>query len=296
MKKITTPKIPDIRKPENSRHVLKLPKPEKLFYSSPKARVGERSRSTVGGTILHCQNGPAVVFQDDGFEWWRNGQVHRGNDLPAVHIGPTSRLAVSFHTGRNNIGFDGVSDLQPNTDLWCVDGFLHRDGKPALVTTNLNGVVTFEEYWCNGRRHRSSGPATTTPTLEGWFYHGLYHRENGPAYVERSSTAPHDYWLWYGDRLMTDSKIDSDFPFAKPPPSYLLTALLSANFSTELVESSLLLLSKHVDSLVPGFDGYISCAYDELSWELAKAQISKVLNPVKSEESLPLPDGILDFD
>ena len=141
MKKITTPKVPDIRKPRNSRHGLKLPKPEKLFYSSPKARVGEQSRITVGGTILHCQNGPAVKFQDGGFEWWRNGQVHRGDDLPAVRIGPTSRLAVSFHTGRNKIGFNGVSDLQPNTDLWCVDGFLHRDGKPALVTTKPNGDV-----------------------------------------------------------------------------------------------------------------------------------------------------------
>lgn len=293
MKKVKVTKIPAIWEPENSRCALKLPKPAKLFPSPPKLRQGQMKHIVDAGGQLHCTNGPAVEFQDGSFQWWRSGQAHRDGDLPAVHVGTSYQLSVDFHSGWKKAGFAGLNDFMPDTDLWCIDGFLHRDGKPAIITKLKTGGL-FEEYWCNGRRHNSAGPASTGPTSESWFYHGLRHREHGPAYVHRTDGATDERWFWYGDLLMKDSKIQPDFPFAAPPPTYLLTALSSSDFSTELVASALSLISKNVSALMPDFNLHMSSCHDDLTWEITRAHIKATLSPREVEESCPLPDGLFD--
>jgi len=61
------------------------------------------------------------------------------------------------------------------------DGRLHSvDGKPALVTRC--GM----QKWClDGELHREDGPALVTPRCQEWWLHGQVHRVGGPAVVIR---------------------------------------------------------------------------------------------------------------
>lgn len=66
--------------------------------------------------------------------WYKNGLLHRDNDLPAV------------------IGHDG-------TQMWYQDGRQHRgDDKPAIVRFNGSRL-----WLVNGQQHRDNGPAVIHP-------------------------------------------------------------------------------------------------------------------------------------
>lgn len=58
------------------------------------------------------------------------------------------------------------------TNIWTIsyyqkDTYLyHREDGPAYQTFNLNGHLTFEEYYVNGVRHREDGPT--------WIFYGPY--------------------------------------------------------------------------------------------------------------------------
>lgn len=63
--------------------------------------------------------------------WYKNGLLHRDNDLPAV------------------IWSDGTQE-------WFIHGKRHRDNNLPALVKNENHM----EWWLNGNCHRENGPAT----------------------------------------------------------------------------------------------------------------------------------------
>ena len=282
MKKAKTIKPRQIWEPENNRTKLQLPKPVKVFSAPPPIREGELARRVNPGGALHSENNPAVEFQDGGLEWWRHGQLHRDGDLPAMRVEESNSLVLDRFSGIFHKPTHDVL-LVPGTEIWCKDGFIHRDGMPALQMVFADGNFS-EEYWCNGRLHNSSGPAIRMRHLDVWFYHGLAHREDGPAAISHRSADNQKFWTWYGNVLVEDGSVRPEFPFENPPAKYLLEALHDAKFSDTLIPS-LMLMQPHVDSLMPDFKQHIGDCCDAVSWALFQAHIRKALNPGAIHES-----------
>ena len=286
MKKIKPLPSPKIWEPANNRRVLKLPKPAGIFDMQPDVRSGETKRLTNKGGRLHCEDGPAVVFKDNGYEWWKDGRLHRDDDQPAVSFqdgNSCSLLRCSGFLGMRAVPFT----FEPGTEVWCKDGLMHREGQPALQLHSKNRG-SYYEYWCNGRLHNATGPAIRANFTNSWFYHGLVHRADGPAIEITAPSNERFLWVWYGHVLLANGAVMKDFPFADPPASYLLVALLNANFSQDLVDSFPLLLP-HILELMPNFERDASLCSDQTSWELVQALIRKALNIGQSEEYYALP-------
>jgi len=113
---------------------------------------------------LHRGNDlPAVITFDGKQEWWVNGKRHRENDQPAII--QTGRRGS--HYSRKEWWVDGKQHREGGLPAviwgdgrkeWWVHGELHREGnKPAIVY----GPERFnsKEYWVHGKRHRDNGPA-----------------------------------------------------------------------------------------------------------------------------------------
>jgi Ring finger domain len=92
------------------------------------------SRRDTDGTRRWYKNGqlhrdddlPAWVWADGSKQWWKNGQLHRDGDLPAYE------------------GADG-------SKYWYKNGQLHRDGDlPAWVWADGS-----KSWYKNGQRHRN---------------------------------------------------------------------------------------------------------------------------------------------
>lgn len=291
MKKVKTLRSPRIWEPANNRRALRLPKPMGVFDVQPQTRMGECQRIVNPGGRLHCGDGPAVVFEDGGFEWWRDGKLHRDDDQPAAYFQEGNSFTTSCCSGFVGSG-DSPFRLSPETEVWCKDGLLHREGKPAVKGKFADGTFR-HEYWCDGRRHNSDGAAVRTENLNFWFYHGLLHREDGPAIVSAISSTSKTIWVWYGHVLVNNGKLTVGFPFENPPATYLLKALLMVDFSSDLA-FSLPLMLPYVIELMPNFESDVCCRCDPTSWDLAQAFIRKLLNTEQSEGCYDLPAGAFD--
>ena len=94
-------------------------------------------------------------------EWWKNGQRHRGFDLPAdvsyFEDGQISRIQWWFEGNQhrdNNLPAD--IDYHVNGQIWCkrwlFDHKLHRDNdQPASIFYHDNGQVDQQEWWIDGQ-------------------------------------------------------------------------------------------------------------------------------------------------
>lgn len=108
--------------------------------------------------IYHRDDGPAIYDVDGNYGYYKHGQLHRENDLPAMH-----RVK------------EGVTE-------YCINDKRHRSSGPAVIRSD-GGY----EYFQNGKRHREGGPAIYIPNPHylafqyGWFNYGAYHRIAGPA-------------------------------------------------------------------------------------------------------------------
>lgn len=78
---------------------------------------------------------------------------------------------------------DGPAIERPDGSAWwCQQGRLHRDDGPAIVTpTTAGGEPGTQEWWVNGKRHRTGAPAYVSGDHHEWWVDGLLHREGGPA-------------------------------------------------------------------------------------------------------------------
>jgi len=92
---------------------------------------------------LHREDGPAVIWLDNGTAWYLHGQLHRV-DGPAVS-GPD----------------DGY-------EAWYIGGLLHRVERPAVIQADGS-----ERWYLHSKLHREDGPAVIWPSgIVGWYLNG----------------------------------------------------------------------------------------------------------------------------
>lgn len=87
-----------------------------------------------------------------------------------------------------------VECISSNSKSWYIDGYLHREGAPAVVCDDGD-----ESWYKKGVLHRKGGPAITHVLVaKYWLLNGVRHREDGPA-VERYEGD--DEWWLNGEEL-----------------------------------------------------------------------------------------------
>ena len=94
---------------------------------------------------------PAYVnFFDNSKQWYKENNLHRENDKPAV--------------------------IYPSEKQWYYNGKKHRENdKPARMTND--GKV--KEWWYKGKRHRENDkPAVVTTDRKEWWYKGKQYDPN----------------------------------------------------------------------------------------------------------------------
>jgi len=78
-----------------------------------------------------------------------------------------------------------------------------------------NGKISYEEYFLNGERHRTDGPAYISYhkngqiSYEAYFLNGKRHRTDGPAYIgyhENGQVYSEAYWI--NDDIATKEQIE----------------------------------------------------------------------------------------
>jgi len=89
--------------------------------------------------ILHCDWGPAVIYEDGTQEWYCEGLLHRIGDPAVIHS-------------------DGTKE-------WWVEGLRHRTDGPAVIRSDGT-----KEWYCLSRLHRIDGvqPLSDQMVLEWW--------------------------------------------------------------------------------------------------------------------------------
>lgn len=178
MKKVKAPKPRQIWEPQDNPRKLKLPGKMKVFHPLVIHRPGILASKTRNGKF-HCDSGPAVEFPGGDREWWLDGELHRDGDEPAVEIMDGGSM-TQWSFPRSDLRKVNFFHLLPGTKVWARDGYVHRDGEPALQMPTTDGKL-YLEYWCDGRLHSSTGPAVRSESVQAYYYHGLPHRSNGPA-------------------------------------------------------------------------------------------------------------------
>ena len=107
---------------------------------------------------------------DGSQRFYKNGRVHRDNDLPAEIITNEGRI-------------------------WSQNGLIHRDVGPAIIYADRS-----QHWYQNGLKHRDDGPAEIdTDGKETWYQNGLKHRDDGPAEIDADGK---ETWYWNGRKKM----------------------------------------------------------------------------------------------
>jgi hypothetical protein len=115
--------------------------------------------------VLHSfDDQPSCEREDCVQSWYKDGQLHRDNDKPAL------------------IKFEGHSDCGYGVQQWSQNGQTHREGdQPAMIFSNGD---TF--YFKNDQIHRDDDkPAIMlSDGTRKWFSHGELHRvDDKPAII-----------------------------------------------------------------------------------------------------------------
>lgn len=76
----------------------------------------------------------------------------------------------------------------------------HNPHGPAIET--ILGKQKIYEYWLNGERHRTDGPALIRGGHKQWWANGQLHRVDGPAVVSSDGTT--EEWWVNGERHRLD--------------------------------------------------------------------------------------------
>ncbi len=208
---------------------LKTPPKPKAIRLAPEQRF---TKFFGAGTVdrkgkLHGVGKPAIKYFDGAEEWWTHGRLQGQNGNPALSVGLINagpRKALSF----GGCPLHEVVELTPNSLVWCEDGYIHRDGQPAIMKFGpQSGQV--EEWWERGFRHRTNGPAVIWPHRDMWFENGLLHRVDGPAvhYKALSGKMAAFSSAWYsaGQKMYVDGKFLAEFDYGSVSPEFVLTAL-----------------------------------------------------------------------
>ncbi len=141
--------------------LLGLTNPEKLLVFRFWIQHSDFSEHIVSHCVcftrnnrLHRSQGPAVLRNSGGKEWYRYGQRHRTTG-PAV-------LGVDEMWFRDGEDGGPAVTFETSSEEWYCDGKRHRGGdKPAIVLGNGD-----QEWFWQGERHREGY------AKQAWWYHG----------------------------------------------------------------------------------------------------------------------------
>ncbi|MFW2513870.1 hypothetical protein ACNI3K_08850 [Demequina sp. SO4-13] len=157
---------------------------------------GVRFYCNAAGDLERLGGLPPVVYDDGVEEWWFGGDLHR-EGAPAriarepgevLYVEPdVDGLATRDHRGRpvrRRHRLSGLPESEQAVEEWYINGRLSREDGPARV--HADGTL---EFWSNGVRNRTSGPAIQYPRpYAGWasgpdeyWQRGALHRIDGPA-------------------------------------------------------------------------------------------------------------------
>jgi len=79
-------------------------------------------------TIVHREDGPAVVRPDGGKEWYLNGKRHR-EDGHATELADGSKFW--YLNGKRHREDGPAIELADGSKFWCINDSFHREDGPA---------------------------------------------------------------------------------------------------------------------------------------------------------------------
>ncbi len=134
--------------------------------------------------------------------WYRNGNLHRDGDLPAVKRYHEDGILCYEAWYRNGDQHRDDGDLPADKsyhddgslrgEAWYRNGVRHRDGDlPAVQRHYSDGTVDYEAWYRNGLKHRDGDlPAQkdyredgTNVKYQAWYRKGVLHRDDGHAAI-----------------------------------------------------------------------------------------------------------------
>ena len=105
---------------------------------------------------------------------------------------------------------DRYSDGRIRNKYWYLDGQLHREDGPAVMSYDAFGSLNNEVWWNRGRIHRIGGPAilyylVDVKRTETWCQDNEKHREDGPAVISYNDKGRIEIQEWWirGDKRRT---------------------------------------------------------------------------------------------
>jgi hypothetical protein len=100
--------------------------------------------------VLHRENGPAVINDEDKiYEWYFNGVLHRENG-PAV-ISPLGKYWYR-HGVYHRVDGPAIEFVNGKT-VWYYEGKLHREDGPAVADAKSG-----DQYWIHGVKQSFNDP------------------------------------------------------------------------------------------------------------------------------------------
>ena len=237
--------------------------------------------------LLHCTNGPAVVFEDGAEEWWNHGRVHRTCG-PAISFKQSNMVVIKCTAPYVSHGLVRKFHV-PHSHVWCQNGLLHRADGPAVTNALGKGV----EWWVNGRPHRDNGPAVIKSEQGFWFQHGLLHRSDGPAFIDGRN----QFWYWNGTAYTNASGVNKRFRTDGVPAEFFLNAMLLSDDSVSAQISKHPSTVAEIRKVLPTIENIILTT-DGLGWSAVKSHIKSLIdgkshrcNPLENfDTSMLLPD------
>jgi antitoxin component YwqK of YwqJK toxin-antitoxin module len=137
---------------------------------------------------------PAVEFSNGDKHYYKNGQLHRDNDLPAIE--DTSGTKIYYKNGKiHRDGDKPAVEYAVGTKEWYKNGQLHRDGGlPAIVKADgtqefyMFGQEVETMILTEGKLNNSHDPSIILKDgTKIWFKDGLIHRDGDEPAVKYSS-------------------------------------------------------------------------------------------------------------
>lgn len=136
--------------------------------------------------------GVAEVNRD--FKWYREGQLHRDGDLPAIEF----LCGSKWWYQHGKLHRDGNQPAKEHIDghrEWWINGELHRDGdQPAIVCPNGKRGESWRQWFVRGKCHRKyNKPAfVSSKGNKGWYCHGKVLRTR--TYIQADTSILDIWW------------------------------------------------------------------------------------------------------
>lgn len=197
----------DVNNPGKNIRINYKDEPAYVEYDKEGRKIKEETiYEDEGENMIKC----VITFHANGQKeeiWYVNGEIHSGDDFPAVIKYYENGNKESEEWFQNDIhGRDGdlptvvyyYEDEKKKSEIWLTDEKLNRvseDGKvilPAAIHYYQNENKASESYYKNGSLYRDDDLPSIVEyyyngngkiETETWYDDGYIHRENGPAII-----------------------------------------------------------------------------------------------------------------